>query len=192
MTDKQHEIPLKDIEPPQKNEKKKGGLTSFLLILIGLGVFFMSPIPSYLKSLIPESLVKSMFSSAYQDIVLEESSRRIETPIKYAKDNPLPVLGRDTGICFSFTLDTDRIDKQRKEDAIHGQKIAEVIAISTEGTEYILNNVTLNETNDKIVICQTFGKRESLIPDYIKAIYIRPLQPFTPSKIIWVTIKDIY
>lgn len=172
-------------------------LTLFILILLGLGAFFMSPIPSYFRSLIPERFMKSIFSDAYQSVILDENSKRLKEPKKYAKTEPLPVLGHGTGICFSFAStiaeeNKSAIDKKRLEDAKHGKIIADIIAISTDKTEYVLNNVTLNETKNKSIVCQKFSVRNSLFPDGIEAVYIRPLRPFTPSAIIWATAKDIY
>lgn len=198
MTDKEHIIPLKDIEVPLPPEKRKiNDLTLFFLILLGLAAFFMSPIPSYFRSLIPESFMKSVFSDAYQDVMLDENPERLKEPKKYAGTEPLPVLGHGTGVCFSFasTIATENksaIDKKRLEGAKHGETIAEIIAISTDKREYVLDNVTLNETKNKSVICQKFSVRSSLFPDGIKAVYIRPLRSFTPSTIIWATAKDIY
>ena len=196
--DKEHIIPLKDIEAPVPAGKRKvNDLTLFILILLGLGAFFMSPIPSYFRSLIPESFVKSIFSDAYQDVTLDDNPERLKEPKKYAKTEPLPVLGRGTGICFSFAStiaeeNKSAIDKKRLEGAKHGEIIAEIIAISTDKTEYVLDNVTLNETQDKSILCQKFSARSSLFPEGIKAVYIRPLRPFTPSTIIWATAKDVY
>ena len=196
--DKEHIIPLKDIEAPAPAGKRKiNDLTLFILILLGLGAFFMSPIPSYLTSHIPESFVKSVFSDAYQDVILDENPARLKEPKKYAQPSPLPVLGRGTGICFSFAStiaaeNKSAINIKRLEGSKHGEVIAEIIAVSIDKTEYVLDNVTLNETNNKSVICQTFSTRDSLFPDEIEAIYVRPLKPFTPSKIIWATAKDIY
>ncbi len=198
MTEKQHIIPLKDIEtPPPAGRRKLNDLTLFILILLGLGAFFMSPIPSYFRSLIPESFMKSVFFDAYQSVILDENPKQLKAPKKYVQTAPLPVLGHGTGICFSFTStiaeeNKNIIDKKRLEGAKHGEIIAEIIAISADKTEYVLNNVTLNETKGKSVICQKFSVRSSLFPDGIKAVYIRPLRPFTPSTIIWATAKDIY
>ncbi|PCI99998.1 MAG: hypothetical protein COB14_05465 [Alphaproteobacteria bacterium] len=198
MADKEHIIPLKDIEaPPPEGKKKMNDLPLFILILLGLGIFFMSPIPHYLKSLIPETFMKSVFSDAYQDVVLDENPERLKEPKKYEQATPLPVLGRGTGVCFSFNStiaaeNKSAIDKKRLESAKYGEIIAEIIAVSMDKTEYILDNVTLNETENKSVICQTFSRQDSLYPNQVKAIYVRPLRPFTPSTITWATAKDIY
>lgn len=198
MTDKEHIIPLKDVEAPSPEGKRKmSDLTLFILIFLGLGIFFISPIPHYLKSLIPETFMKSVFSDAYQDVILDENPARLKEPKKYEQAVPLPVLGRGTGVCFSFTStiateNKSAIDKKRLGSAKYGEIIAEIIAVSMDKTEYILDHVTLNETENKSVICQTFSHQDSLYPNQVKAIYVRPLRPFTPSTITWATAKDIY
>ena len=180
------EIPLKDNKPP---EKGKSGWTSFLLILIGLAAFFISPLPRYMISLIPEPLIRSVFSPIVQDITLDETPGHFAEPRKYEHTEPLPVLGRDTGLCFIFeTLNARSIEKAKR-----GKPVAEIIAVNMENKEYTLDNVTLTKgKNDdkKFILCQKFSRNDSLIPDKITAVYIRPLSPFTPSKIVWATMKD--
>ena len=175
-----------DDTPP---EKKKSGWTSFLLILIGLAAFFISPLPGYMISLIPESFIRSVFSPVVQDITLDKTPGHFKEPRKYKHTEALPVLGRDTGLCFIFeTLDTRSIEKAKR-----GKPVAEIIAVSMENKEYTLDNVTLTEgrsDDKKFVLCQKFSRNDSLIPDKITAIYIRPLTPFTPLRVVWATIKD--
>lgn len=199
MTDKEHIIPLKDIEPPPPAGKKKklNDLTVFILIFLGLGAFFLSSSPSYLISLIPQTFTKSMLSGMYKDVVLDDNPARISQPQKYKKDTPLPVMGYKTGVCFSFpsTLKKENksaIDIKRLEGAKYGKTIAEIIAIAEDKTEYILDTVTLNSTGVESIICQKLSQSNSLFPEAIEAVYIRPLRAFTPSRIIWVTTIDVY
>ena len=198
MTEKQHEIPFKDVTPStMKRRSKINELSIFLLILVGLGIFFTSPIPPYLMSLVPDTYTKSIFSSVYKEVTLDDQPQQISKPIKYAQSEPLPVLGRGTGICFAFDSSISKenenaIDVERLQAASRGIAIAEIIALATDKTEYKLDNITLSDREEQSVICQMFSLRDSLFPRAVKAIYIRPIKPFTPSKVTWATAKDIY
>lgn len=198
MTEKQHKIPLKDVAPPtpKKNERIKG-ITSFLLILIGVAIFFMSPIPSYLLSFIPNSFTKMLFSGVYEEVVIDDLSFAITKPQRITNSHPFPVLGRDTGLCFSFTtqsLDNNEGNIHRKilEGTKRGKIIAEIIAVSKGKEEYPLDKVTSYTIDDKVIICQKFSKKFSIIPDEIKDIYIRPIETFIPNKVVWRTMKNVY
>ncbi len=172
-----------------EKENHKGGWLSFFLILFGLGAFFISPAPRYLISLIPDSLIKSSMKSMYQEIDLSNNDVPLAQPQKYTHTSPLNVLGHNSGICFLFNK--ENIDKKISNRAQRGREIAEIIALSMRGVEYILDEVTLDKDENTTVICQKFGLRYSVTPDQIKAIYIRPLSPLTPHKIKWVTVKKL-
>ncbi len=173
---------------PEK-EKKKGGWSSFFLVLLALGAFFISPAPDYLVSLIPNSLVKSVISPMYQEITLSNKPEQLSQPRKYDSAEELNVLGQNSGLCLMFK--PDAIDDKTSKLAFHGKEIAEVIALSTENKEYRLDNVTLDKGNNATIICQKFGLRHSITPDQIKALYIRPFSPLSPDKVKWVTMKDL-
>ncbi len=197
MTDNHRKIPLKDINPPvPKNKNRINGISGFILILIGLIVFFISPIPSYLLSLLPKSYVKVIFSGVYNEIIIDSLDAPITDPQKIITNEEFPLLGRNTGLCFSFpiTLDHDEkpIDAKVLEKTQYGEPIAEIIAISKDKTEYQLNNVTSDRIDNKIIVCQKFSRRSSIIPKDIENVYIRPITPFTPDKVVWRTMKDIY
>ncbi len=187
----ERKIHLRDLEEETLPQKKRWGFAWFFAVIICLGIFFVSPLPPLLFSLIPNSVVKFAVSSAFQNITLDESPSTLNSPKKYQASENLPILGRNSGICFIF----DHIDENRKDNARRGIKIAEIIAIGKDKKEYMLDNVTMDEINNEqtSVICQKFSRANtSIMPDFITEIYIRPLKPFTPIKIIWATKKDIY
>ena len=199
MTDKEHIIPLKDVEAPSPEGKKKkiNGITSFLLIFIGVAIFFISPAPAYLLSLTPDSFIRLLFSSVYEEIIIDHISLPITEPQKIVNPEPFPVFGRNTGLCFTFSAplpnsNKDGIDIKTLEGTKHGESIAEIIAVSKNKTEYQLDNVTSDIIDNKVIICQKFSNRSSIIPDDVKDIYIRPLEPLTPNKVVWRTMKSAY
>ncbi len=192
-----HKIYLSNPEENQPPQKQRGGIVSFFVILICLGLFFISPLPKILFALIPNSVITYIISPVFKNVTLDKSKEQLSSPKKYQIQENMPVLGRDSGVCFTF----EHIDETRKKEARRGHVIAEIIAVSPEKKEYTLDEVTLdkikkreknNAQNSNIyIICQKFSRNISIIPDEIKAIYIRPLKPFTPLEIIWATKKDI-
>ncbi len=172
----------------EENTKKSSGRTSLFLILFVTIIFFITPVPKILFSLIPDSVIARALSPIYQDIELSSAPTTITKPQKLTHEKLLPVLGHNTGICFTFSGD---LDKELKH-AARGKVIAEIIALTPDKKEYILDETTLNKTdNGSSIICQKFSRNHSLVPDQIKAVYVRPLKPFTPDKITWATVKKM-
>lgn len=191
-------IHLDDLEEEdQSQQPQKFGLPSFLVILILMGIFFVSPIPNMLASLIPHSIVKSVISPVFQNITLDEAPLPLTTPKKYQNTEELTVLGRDSGVCFTFNT----MDKEQKNRITRGKLIAEIIAVTPDKTEYMLDKITLDEVSEyskskkqnitTYVVCQKFSTSSIILPDTITTIYTRPIKPFTPLKIMWATKADI-
>ncbi|MGH1378807.1 MAG: hypothetical protein ACRBB3_08290 [Alphaproteobacteria bacterium] len=199
MTDKQRKIPLKDLQAPvsePKSNMRINGISSFILILLGLVILFISPAPAYLLSLLPNSYVETIFSGVYKELIIDNLELPITDPQKIITTKEFPLLGRDTGLCFSFSTPLDnsekKIDAKILEKTKYGEPIAEIIAISKDKTEYQLNKVTSDRIDNKIIVCHKFSKRSSIIPNNIENVYIRPLTPLTPDKVVWRTVKDTY
>ena len=186
MSEETRKIPLKDVQETQNQPPKKrigSGWLSFSVILFILAAIIISPIPSYLTSLIPQSVIDLAMSDIAQRIIIDESPAIFTEARKYDPPAPLAVLGRESGLCFTFNT----LSKDMKNQAKQGRIIAEIIVISGDKKEYALDEVTLSQ--DKI-ICQTFSRKNSLVPETIEAIYIRPLSQLSPTVITWASIKD--
>ena len=177
-------IPLKDITP-QPQTKNNRGWPSFFLILFALGAITISPLPSYLASLIPKSIINSVMAPIAQKIILDENPAEFSAPRKYEHTSPLPVLGRESGLCFTFS----NLDEYRLKRAKHGRIIAEIIAVGDDNKEYTLDEVNLTNAQEKI-ICQSFSRSDSLIPKTVNEIYIRPLSPFSPITVTWASMRE--
>ncbi len=174
---------------PPKKQKRKSGFISFFIILFALGAFSISPAPDYLVSLIPDNLVRKIISPIYQEVTLSETREHLYQPQKYTNTKNFNILGHNSGICFLFNKENS-VDKLSKR-ARFGRKIAEVIAVSEANKEYIMDEVTFEDGKNFTIICQKFSRKHSLLPDQIKALYVRPLSPFSPDKIKWVTMKGL-
>ena len=171
------------------------------LTILALIITFFSPILPFLISQIPERYMKAMLKDVYNEHVFINTTTLIDAPRKFENAAPLPVLGHNSGLCLSFASTEGKEGKsilsaQRIEEAKRGKPIAEIIAVSTQNnTEYKLQSMSVNIGTNKdqepfTIICQKFGRKYSTVPEAIQAIYIRPLQPFTPFKIIWASAKN--
>ncbi len=173
-------------------EKSRNNFLSFLFILFVIIVFFISPLPKYLISLVPDEFAGFIMSSVYEDIVLNDNFELLVEPRKYSPEGRklLNVLGHNSGICFFFRPNI--VDKNILSSANKGKIIAEVIAVSTKKKdEYILDNVTVSNSNNYTIICQKFGSYYSFIPDKVRAVYVRPLSKLALDKVKWITMKDL-
>lgn len=180
-------IPLTDPQNPDPAKKGRGWKV-YLFFFLALCLLFLSPLPAYFVSLIPKSIIKSAIHPLYQNITLDETPGTLTAPKQYQATKPLPVLGRNTGICFTFSA----------TDAKTQKPIAKIIAIDTDKTEYTLSDVSLSKREnpkdkDKNIttICQKFGTQDSLLPEAIQSVQIIPKKPLTPTKILWATRKDL-
>ncbi len=187
----------------KKKQKRKdsGSKISIILILLILG-YFLTPLPRYALSLIPESWIQDWLSSHYQTIVLHEGVDTIDAPRKFHSSTPLPVFGLESGICFYFHSTTQNenralLKSEHMDIARRTGVIAEIIAIDLNKKEYNLDVGEFLEfeyETDKpySIICQKFNRQYSLPPEQIDAIYVRPFLPFfTPYKVTWETIKSV-
>lgn len=171
------------------------------MTILALIITFFSPLLPFFISKIPERYIKSMLKDVYNEKIFIDTTTLIDTPRKFESAAPLPVLGQNSGICLSFASTEEKEDKsilsaQHIDRARRGKPIAEIIAVSTENnTEYKLEHMSVNIGTNKnnepfTVICQKFGRKYSTAPETIRAIYMRPLEPFTPFKIIWASAKN--
>ncbi len=194
-------------EIPPKDKKKKKGLSfkgKAILLFLGIFLLFMTPLPGFLISLTPPNFVRDIMSDFYQDITLDQSGKLLDKPLKYDENAPYPVLGRESGVCFKFhstkeNENKNNIDAYRIKNALRGKPITEIILVDIEKKQYTPAEVTVSEgaetsKNNTIreftAICQKIGRSETYTPKDIKAIYIRPLEGFRPSEVVWVTQKD--
>ena len=188
---------LKDIK--ESRPKKIGPISAFLLIIIALGAFFLSPAPTLISSYIPDSFYRHLYNDLYRYYTLDESGTLIDEPKKFAHTSNLPILGRNTGLCFEFSATPRKpnnavITEKQLEDAKRGISIAEVIAVSPDKKEYTMDDITITHREsgyNKSIICQKFHLRDSILPEEIEAIYVRPLKKFKPEKVLWATAKDV-
>ena len=144
MSEETRNIPLKDVQETQNQPRQKkmgSGWLSFSVILFILGTLIISPLPSYLTSLIPQSFVRSLISDVAQKVIIDESPAILIEPRKYAPTEPLAVLGRKSGLCFTFNA----LDENTKKRTKQGRIIAEIIVIGDDKKEYELDEVTLNQ-----------------------------------------------
>ncbi|MGH1402974.1 MAG: hypothetical protein ACRBDL_01900 [Alphaproteobacteria bacterium] len=185
----------------QKVRTYGGPKIGILLVILMLG-YFLTPIPQYVFSFIPDHWATDFLADRYQAIILSEETKAIDTPQKLTLPSSLLVLGEQSGICFYFhsttqsenraVLNTEQMDIARRTGII-----AEIIAVDSAKKEFRLGEGSFKEfeyEEDKpySVICQKFSREYSLLPDQVSAIYIRPLPPhFTPYRISWETIKTI-
>lgn len=185
-------------QKPKVKRVRKLGVFSFLfLFILIIALITLMPTYSIILTLLPEQYKHVLLKNIHQTIVLDKSGKELSEPFKYDPDEPLPVLGINTGLCFSFSSgENSAPNKQALKKATQNQEIAEIIIIGNNKYEYSLKTTTIEETtdsSDKNVsnICQTFGRDYPVIPKTINVIYIRPLEPFTPIKVMWATTRDI-
>jgi len=199
--------------PLYKNDEEVGqtkglriGVPWFLgaIVVIALLTSF-TPLYSILMHITPDSWQGALLSPIYRNIHLSEDTQKFDAPMEIPLPAPgtLPVLGFDTGICFSFystisNPDPSYISANQLKAAKAGKVIAEIIAIGMHDKyEYKVQSTTYAETIDRdnkimSVICQKFGRAYATTPKKIKALYIRPIQPFTAEKTVWKSIKHLY
>lgn len=191
---------------PNENKKKPkfviGGFTVFVMLLAFLTLFIFSPLPQIFMSYVPDHMVRELFKDAIQTITLEDEQKELNEPQKYTHTTNLPVLSRNTGLCFRFnsTISNENknaIDAKRLKSAkYNGKPIAEIIVIGDNKKEYTLSGVTVTveQTDNKkevSYLCQNFDNTYSTYPEEITAVYVRPLRPFTPSAITWSTAIEL-
>lgn len=197
------------IEKKQQGKQKKTfriGFVSVLGLFTGfLALFMFTPLPTLLIKLTPTSIKSKILSPLYRETTLSNDLTHFKKPMKLTIPPPgtLPVLGFDTGICFSFYAtmaapNATYIDSKTLAATKRNQPLAEIIAIGKEnGYEYHLKSTSYRESIDKknhvfSIVCQKFGRAYASTPNAIKALYIRPLTPFTAHKTLWNTTKHFH
>ncbi len=184
-------------KPKVKRVRKLGVLSILFLVLLTILTVTLTPIYSIALYFIPEQYKQLMLKGIHQTIILDESGTKKSEPFKYVPTEPLQVLGYKSGVCFSFfTGDTSPINKKALKKAALEQPIADIIVVGNNRYEYSMKTTTVEDvTNsngrDISNICQVFGKDYPVVPKIVDKIYIRPLEPFTPIKVMWATTRDI-
>lgn len=187
-------------KPKVKRVRQLGVFSILFLIILAIVIVTFTPVYSLALHLIPEKYKHVIFQDIHQTIVLDKNKKMSE-PLKYIPTEILPVLGYNSGVCFSFTdisqPDNSSINKRALKKAEAGEKVAEIIVIGNNKYEYSLKTTTLeNTTNSKgkdvSNICQIFGKDYPVTPRTINKIFIRPLEPFAPQEVLWTTTRNIY
>ena len=188
----------------KRQKKELSFFKVFILVLLGGFLFFLTPLPGFLVSLIPQNYISGILAPYYQETELNNEEILLDEPLKYEKDAPYAVLGRNSGVCFKFYSTRKKenlqyIDAKRLENAFHGKKIAEIIVIDKDKNQYTLDETSLTNTEEHAAqqglkrisfVCQKIGRGSIYLPKEISAIYIRPIKPFRPVRITWVTHKD--
>jgi len=191
----------KQKKPKVKRVRKVGVLSILFLFFLAVIILTITPLYSITLSYLPQSYQHLLVGGFYQSVTLSEDQKILSEPLKYTPEEPLPVFGNNSGVCFSFGSTTENenkefIDIKRLKNAEDGQKIAEIIVIGNNKYEYSLSTTTMNEkfgvnTNSIATVCQTFGRDYPVVPLRINAVYVRPLKPFTPQRVFWATTHDI-
>ncbi len=192
-----------------KDEEQKGFKINFpkfigAIVLIILVASF-TPLYSILMRAIPDSLQAAVLKPLYRSVPIGSQPQEYYEPMKIPlpKSGTLPVLGFDTRVCFSFystieSPDPNYIKAEQLESAKKGKKIAEILAVGAQDKyEYRMEDTSYSETIDKdnkvmSIVCQKFGRAYGSTPKNIKALYIRPLEPFKAHKTVWKSIKHLY
>jgi len=197
---------LKQKEKAQQKQGFKIGVPSFLgFVAVLILLASLTPFYSILMRITPASVQKAILKPLYRNISLGTQPQNYNQPIKMPIPEPgtLPILGFDTGICFSFystqdNPDPNYIDAKRLKAASRGKNIAEIIAIGKQDKyEYHLESTSYRETIDKdnkiiSVICQKLGRAYGSTPKNINELYIRPIEPFKAKKTVWNSVKHLY
>ncbi len=166
------------------------GLFTTLIALFALiALILFTPLSEIIVRLIPAGTHLAIFKNVYQEITLLENTETLEKEIQFSKT--LPVLGTQTGICFEFKAGDLTVGqlKQAKRNKI----VADIISIGTNGNPYQLTDMVVTKTPKKTaIICQQLGKLYSTTPDEMIAISIKPIKPFTPTRIFWTSTMDFF
>lgn len=193
-------------KPKEPKQGYKFGIFSFLVFLIVIIVLpFLVPLYPIIMYYTPDSVQEKVLWPLFRNIPLYTEPHQFDEPEKISIPDPgtLPVLGFDTGICFSFLSSLNEpnpeyIDEERLKEASRGKKIAEIIALEEKDKyEYQLESTIFKEkTDDKgkttTIICQKFGRSYASTPKKITSLYIRPLAPFKAEKTVWNSVKHLY
>tara|TARA_R110001592_G_scaffold20926_21_gene84839 strand:+ start:3276 stop:3914 length:639 start_codon:yes stop_codon:yes gene_type:complete len=189
-------------KPKIKRVRQLGVFSYIFLFLITMFLLILTPLYGFVLSLVPEYFKELIIEDYYKSATLSADGKTLSAPLKYQPDVSLPVLGNETGVCFMFhstmaNADNNSIDAKRLDKAKRGKRIAEIIVIGEDTYEYNLSITTLNETADKdgnaiSSICQKFGNSYPTFPEEIDTVYIRPLQPFTPIKVTWESVRTVH
>ncbi|MBI1301275.1 MAG: hypothetical protein GC137_06400 [Alphaproteobacteria bacterium] len=105
----------------------------------------------------------------------------------------LPVMGRDTGICFTLNQ-ADQIEPKILEDLKNGQLIAKVFAMNEENQAYPMDAITVDYPRDRkdlVIVCQKFDRNVSIIPKDLVKVAIEPKFAFPVISVQWVTKKEL-
>ena len=188
-------------KPKVKRVRQVGVFSILFLIIFLIAIVTFTPVYSIALRLIPEQYKHVIFHDIHQTIVLDKNKKMSE-PLKYVPTDTLPVLGYNSGVCFSFPDasqpgNNNSMNKIALKKAAKGEKIAEIIVIGNNKYEYSIETTTLeNTTNEEgediSNICQIFGKDYPIIPRIINKVFIRPLAPFAPQEVLWTTTRNIY
>ncbi len=181
-------------KPKVKRVRQIGVFTIIFLIMLIVTLLTFTPLYSVIFSFVPESYQQIITKKLHQSIILDTSNKELSEPFKYEPVESLPMLGDRSGICFYFR--SSDAENKLILNAEKGEEIAEIIVVDDHKSEYKLKSTIMSKILDDnynaTVVCQTFGRDYPSTPDIIKRIYIRPIKPFTPYKVMWVTKKNIY
>ncbi len=189
---------------PMKNTEKKersgfGLLLVFMLIILGLILAILSPLPAMIIKYLPQNLVAKAVDDIYKQTVIFDIPTEFNDPIKLDLKRNLPVFSIKSGLCFTF--ETDAFENQKKEidipdlrNRIIENPFVEIIVRDEEKQEYFLKEITVERTinmeNQPLIsVCHEFGTNYSIIPDEVPDIFLRPKETFLAQRVIWHTAK---
>lgn len=165
-----------------------GIITTLLTLFIVIALILFTPIASLFVRLLPQTL----FNDIFQEITLAENPGILNKPLTFNKS--LPILGSQSGICFS--VKSGNMTNAQRDQAKTGKPIANITAISPLGERYALRTTSLEhrKKEKRSIICQKLGRSSySTTADKIVKIIITPNKnPFTPTRIFWVTAIDAF
>lgn len=168
----------------------KIGLFSILfLIFLTAGLILGTPLGEIVIRLMPQTAHLAIFKNIYQEKTLIEKPGNIEKELRITKT--LNVLGMKTGVCFEFQAGGTTIGQ--KENAEKGEVIADVVAVGEKLQSYKLDYVEVTKNREKnTLICQQFSRVYSTAENKIVMVIIKPKQPFTPKRVFWVSVNDMF
>lgn len=163
------------------------------MVLFAVIIFFTSPAPRYLISLLPAEFFFFVFSSFYETVEFIDEETFIDKNRIFRHHRVLPVLGRDTALCFTLNQ-ADQIEPDILQDLKQGKRLARVFAMNKDNQAYPMDAVTVDYPRDRedlVVICQKFDTNVSIIPRDLTKIAVEPKFAFPVISAQWVTAKDL-
>lgn len=193
-------VPLKESGNVEKNGFRL--VLLFVLLILGLILFILSPLPYLVIGYIPQNWVEKAVDDVYKQVPIIDKQTTFEQPVKLPIQTPLPVYGINTGLCFTFLPERFQSEEQsftprQLQKRIKGAPFVEIIIRNEDKQEFspkdVIVSETINKQKEKIIsICFEFGTEYSIIPENVPEIFIRPKEKFTAERVFWHTTKTVF